>query len=249
MRLSWCVGLVASVVMAAARERPATVTLAPGHTEQLTASVFGVVTQQTDAGVEYGLLLEPAFLDDVHLSAPADAGLTLMRLEKRARVSVSVVDGGVVVRGAEVERIEIPATHQTDRAQHRFVLALPRPDILELTDIYGSGCPVTNVTTFFRLHRGRAERLISVSMIGEAGYWHGTSASWGGKNGDATSLLGFPTLELVDGVPASQQLTVIDEVVEEDRLVCSTRRRFRERGGALQLLDVTHANDGGCPPH
>lgn len=247
MHASWGIWLVASTVLAQQGERPATVTLSRGHTEQVTASVFAVITEQGDAGVEHRLVLEPAFVDQVHLRAAPDAGLTVLRPGRRARVSVSVVDGGVVVRGAAVERIVIPATHEPEQ-EHRFVLTFPRRDILELTDMYGWSCPETNVTTFFRLHRGRAERLIGVSMTGEAGNWEGSWASWGGRRGEPTNLRGFPTLELVDGVPVAEQLTVIDEIVEDDVLVCSSRRRFRERGGVLQLLDVTSVNDGGCAP-
>lgn len=227
--------------------------LLEGHGERVVVSravpLVGVLSTPGDGGVEHTLVLERGLLDEVGFTTSPEASLVVYRLRTpaRATLEITAMDGGVQVRGADVERVALPARPGfMNRRARSLSVKLLRPDVLMLTDIEGGGCPTTDVVRFLLLEEGVARVLLQTQLSGEAGFWRGTRAFWGARAGAETDLAGFPSIELVAGVPAGELVTTIEQWVDDEVVKCATRRRYRFTGASLKPLDVTHAPDAGC---
>ncbi|MGV3622635.1 MAG: hypothetical protein ACO1OB_17585 [Archangium sp.] len=223
------------VALAVSSQPVQSVSLTQGEVSQITLTaevpMFAVVRWETDAGVvsdtlegRYGFAMPPPE------AKALDATLVVLKQPKRVTLRVTERDGGVEVTGAEVRRIALPGRFDT------CSLKVPSPDVVLFTRSEGSGCPETSTTAAYLVRDGGLTSLMEVESTGEDGYHRGSSLFWGGEQ---TGLVAFPRAD-------PKLVTVIQETVEADQLVCATRKRYRFTGAALKLVDVTHAPDAGC---
>ncbi len=240
MRLSVLIFVVCSAVIAHAEPVP----LPVGHTLRLELTpevpLFVVIRARGEEGVEQFVMLAPPGADDTHRYKPATLTIVALKQPRRVTVTVRERNGGFEVTGADVRRYVVPDALET------FTVDVVRPDVVRVMRILGSGCPANVVTTAWLLGKKGLVPLLTTEFTGETTWSEGTLTHWGGDAGSPTHQLGFPSREFAVGTPAARQVIAINEVIADDALVCSTRRRYRLVGESLQLIDTTDAPDGGC---
>lgn len=170
-----------------------------------------------------------------------DSTLTLVRLEKPVRTTLTFTGTatGFTVEGAPVRRIVVP------KKVNVFSVYFPREGVVEVWSHSRNGCPGNVWSSLYAVRGSELVEVLNLHWSGETSWWEGQLVQWSAN--ERSSSLGFPMMELVPGIPAGEQLAVIDESIEnETQVICSTRKRYRLKNAELTLIDTTDAPDAGC---